>query len=209
MKRGLISVAAAVGVMAAMVIAPVQSASAYPPGTALTVSASPNVVGVGQTVTATASNVKPGCRVEFKFGSREVKVSASGSTATARITAPTRVGSYSLTAKCSSNGERATTTVRVIGRGEVHGPANVCLSKSFTISVTGFAPRTRVTVVLRKATSEGGSNGRSVTYSESTRTNSSGSASVRFRVNRTGVYVVSAVSEGQRAYTALSVARCR
>ena len=206
MKRGLISVAAAVGVMAALVVAPIESASAYPPGTAMTVSASPSQVSFGQSVTATASNVKPGCRVEFKLGDRSARATATGGSATVTIKAPSRAGSYRLSAKCSS--ERASTVVKVIGRGEVHGPDHVCVSKSFNVDVTSFAPNSRVSVVLRKSTAAGGSRGRTVSFSKSARTNSSGAATYRFKVNRTGVYVISAVASGQRAASAISVDKC-
>jgi len=197
--------------MAAMVIAPVQSASAYPPGTAMTVSAAPNPVVVRQHFTATASNVKPGCRVEFKFGDREVKVTATGGTASATFVAPKNRGNYRLTARCS-HGESAGTTVHVVGSGgntgpgQVTGPEHVCRDARFTIKVTNFAPNSRVIVVIRK--SNGGSNGHSTTYSQSARTGNAGAASYRFKVDRTGVYLVSAVAEGKRAATAISVDRC-
>jgi hypothetical protein len=207
MKRGLISAVAAVGVMAALVVAPIESASAYPPGTAMTVSASPSQVSVGQNVTATASNVKPGCRVEFEFGDRSARATATGGSATVTIKAPSRTGSYRLWAKCS-HGERASTVVKVVGRGEVHGPDHVCVSKSFNVAVSNFAPNSRVSVVLRKSTAAGGSRGRTVSFSKSARTNSSGAATYRFKVNRTGVYVISAVASGQRAASAISVDKC-
>ena len=213
MKRGLISLVAAVGVMSALVIAPAETASAYPPGTAMTVSSSPNPVSVTKRFTATSTKVKPGCRVKFTFNGVVVNVNSARGSASTTFTAPSRVGNYRLTAVCA-NGESAATTVKVVGRagvhrpGGVHGPNHVCVSKSFTMDVTNFAPRTNVTVVLRKATSPGGSDGRTVSFSKTSRTDNSGNASYRFNVNRTGVYVVSAVAEGQRAASALSVERC-
>jgi hypothetical protein len=207
MKRGLISVAAAVGVLAALVIAPVQSASAYPPGTAMKVSASPSTVSAGARFTASASNVKPGCSVVFNFGGKNVSVASAAGKASTSFTASTKAGTYRLTATCL-RGESASTNVKVVGRAEVHGASGVCMSKSFTMKVSGFAPNSRVSVVLRKATPAGGSRGRTVSFTKTATTNSSGAASYRFKVNRTGVFVVSAVGGGQRASTAVSVSNC-
>jgi len=207
MKRGLISVAAAVGVLAALVIAPVQSASAYPPGTAMKVSASPSTVSAGARFTASASNVKPGCSVVFNFGGKNVSVASAAGKASTSFTASTKAGTYRLTATCL-RGESASTNVKVVGRGEVHGPGRACVSKTFKMNVSGFAPNSRVSVVLRKSTPAGGSRGRTVSFTKTARTDSSGAASYRFNVNRTGVYVVSAVAEGQRAATAISIEKC-
>ena len=207
MKRGLFSVAAAVGVLAALVIAPVQSASAYPPGTAMKVSASPSTVSAGARFTASASNVKPGCSVVFNFGGKNVSVASAAGKASTSFTASTKAGTYRLTATCL-RGESASTNVKVVGRGEVHGPGRACVSKTFKMNVSGFAPNSRVSVVLRKSTPAGGSRGRTVSFTKTARTDSSGAASYRFNVNRTGVYVVSAVAEGQRAATAISIEKC-
>ena len=206
MKRGFFALVAAVGVIGAAVVAPIDVANAYPPGTAMTVSASPNPVGIGQSVTVSASNVKPGCKVEFKFGEREAKATATGGSASVTLKAPSKAGTYRVSASCGR--ERASSTVKVIGRGEVHGPGHVCESKSFTVNATSFAKGTKISVVLRKSTPVGGSRGRTVAFVKASRTNASGTASFRFKVNTPGVYAVSAVTAGQRAASAISVDKC-
>jgi hypothetical protein len=208
MKRGFFSVAALVSVLAAVVVVPLQPASAYPPGTAMTVSASPNPVAAKQSITLTASNVKPGCRVAFSVGEREATAKESGGSASVSVKAPSRLGTYKVTAKCSKGGERATTYLQVVGRGEVHGPDHVCKSKGYDVSVVNFASGSRVTVVLRKATFGGSNGGSTVSLSKAGRTNSHGAKTYHFNVNRAGVYVVSAVAPGQRAASAVAVDNC-
>ena len=206
MRKALITAVAAVSVLSAAVVAPIDVANAYPPGTAMTVSASPNPVGVGQSVTVSAGNVKPGCKVEFKFGEREAKATATGGSASVTLKAPSKAGTYRVSASCGS--EKASSSVQVVGRGEVEGPGHVCKSKSFNVNVRNFVPGSKVSVVLRKSTPVGGTRGRTVAFVKSSHVGSAGTATYRFKVSTSGVYVVSAVSAGQRAATAISVDKC-
>ncbi len=186
MMRRAISVVCALGLAAGVVVVTASGASAYPPGTALTVTATPSPVGVGRVVTATARHVKPGCSVVFALGSRTVTVHTASTAAAGRLVAPAAAGTRTLSATTTGCGlvERAYTRVVVVG-ATVTAPATVKRQVVFAVTARKFPASSVVVVRLTKGT---------IAVVQRARTNSAGTVTMYFRLSRTGTYLVTAVS---------------
>ena len=78
--RRLSTAVLAAGLVIGAVVVGAPAANAYPPGTAMTLAASPLTTSTNTYVALTASNVKPGCRVTFSaYGSSSKYANANGS----------------------------------------------------------------------------------------------------------------------------------
>ena len=199
MLNRAISTLTVIGLTAGLVVGAAGGASAYPPGTALTVTASPSPVRVNATLTATAHHVGPGCKVTFSFGDRSVTVASTGGTAVGTLKAPATPGRRTLSSSTSGCAtlERAYTRVTVTGP-VVTAPGQVQRLKVFSVTASGFPARTEITIRLTK---EG------VIVSQRQRTSASGTVTMYFRLSRVGTYLVTAAIGHTYATTRVQVVR--
>jgi hypothetical protein len=185
MNRRVVSLLATVGLAAGLVTASAGGAAAYPPGKALTLTASPSIVTANAHLWAIARNVGPGCRVTFVLGARSITVSSSNGVAGVVFQAPPAPGPRTISAATSgcSYLERAYTRIVVTGP-VVNAPAAVRRYHVFAINVARFYGRSLVTLKL--------TSGRSVIVQRRV-TNPYGSTTMWFRMARTGTYLITAI----------------
>ncbi len=210
MKLGFVSLFATICVSSALVFGVTDGVAAYPPGTALQVTVTPNPATVGDHVTALATNVQAGCNVIFTFWQRSVTVSSSGGSASADFQVPNSAGHATMhakTANCAAI-EHSSTNVVVTGRPRVVAPARVCSKKTFVVKVSNFKPRTRVSVRMTQAAGTGSVRSVSRALAQSRSTGSTGKVSMAFNIASPGTYLVAAVGPSQRATTSVRIVRC-
>jgi hypothetical protein len=200
MKRTVICLVATIGLAAGLVAGGTGGANAYPPGTALTLSASPNPVAVGAVVTATARHVGPGCKVKFVLGAASITVSSSvAGNASARLRAPATAGARTMSATTTGCAtiERAYTRVVVTGP-LVRCPTTVHRNRVFTCTVSRFPARASVVVKFSK--------GR-ISVTQRKVVSRTGAATYHFKLSSTGTYLVTAVNGRRYATTTVKVVR--
>ena len=197
MMRKAISVVSTLGLAVGLMFGVAGGASAYPPGTALTVTASPNPVAVNAQVTITARHVGPGCLVTFVLDGRSVTVASSAGTAFVKIKAPSTPGPRTVsatTSRCSTI-ERAYTRIVVTGP-VVNCPKTAARNRVFACTAANFPRNTRLTMLFIT--------GWTVVY-QPTRTSSTGAVTVLFKLARRGTYLVTAVAGSMYATTTIRI----
>lgn len=206
MIRRLPAAAASLGLVAAAVLVPAAPAAAYPPGMSMVVTASPSSAYVGQRVTATATNVAPGCAVKFYLNGNYRIVASSGGTASTSLRLPSTPGRYSLVAAtvgCSVS-ERSSTQVRALPlentkpAPRVNAPSKVQRLKVFPVYAWNFAPYKKVTIRISKS---------GVTLVQSRTANRDGKVTMYFGLSRVGTYSVLATQGTKSARDSLVVYR--
>ena len=193
MKRRLFVLVATLGLVGGGVAVMSGAANAYPPGQAMTVSASPTFVSPEQLVTLVAHRVKPGCKVNFTLGDDSATTTAnSGGVASTKLDAPDGTGWATVTATtvgCSFN-ETATTQIYV-SKPAVSVSCTGEAGDPFTVTATGFPPNKAITLFISL-------HGKTVATDKTT-TDSTGQASGVFSVSKQGSYLAVATSSGLAA----------
>jgi len=141
--RRLSTAVLAAGLLVGTVVVGAPSASAYPPGTAMTLTANKLTTPVNAYVTLTASRVKPGCRVTFSsYGSSSSYATAnSGGVASVNFRfAKAGTASVRATTSDACGHESATVNITVYGAPSAPSELKQSTTTRTSVKVTWKSP---------------------------------------------------------------------
>jgi type 1 fimbria pilin len=133
-------------------------AYAYPPGQALTVSATASPDGAGKTtVLVTVSNANPSCQIRLEVdGTQTLLPKSASTTITTSLTINSVAGRHSISARtegCTKGSKEHAKSRFVILDAKTESAPTTRVRKNYLVRLHGFAPASTVTLI---ATGPGG-----------------------------------------------------